>query len=110
MIDLLGHETRRISSLNPNKTTACLADYFISDLSKIEIEEVVKRLTLNLKDLKNLVHQSLKLDDAHIIAGTKKAKFLITYNLRHFKIDKIKADLGIIILTPADFLQYLRSQ
>ena len=50
-------------------------------------------------------------NDAHIIAGAVKAKaqFLLTYNLKDYKIDKIKKDFGIIVTTPAKFLQYLRS-
>lgn len=50
-------------------------------------------------------------NDAHILAGAKTAKadFLISYNVKDFKIDKIKKDLGILTLTPGNFLQYLRS-
>lgn len=53
----------------------------------------------------------LDTDDAHIIAGAvaAEADFLITYNLRHYRIDKIRSELGIIIHTPGRFLQYLRS-
>ena len=51
------------------------------------------------------------LNDAHIVAGAaeSKAHFLITYNIRDFKIEKIKKDFDIIVLTPGMFLQYLRS-
>ena len=50
-------------------------------------------------------------EDAHIVFGTKKSKskFLLTYNLRHYKINKIRNDLQIIVMTPGNFLQYLRS-
>ncbi len=49
--------------------------------------------------------------DAHILAGAVKAKcrFLISYNLKHFKLVKIKRDFDINILTPGSLLQYLRS-
>lgn len=50
-------------------------------------------------------------DDAHIVAGAAEAKtkFLLTYNIRHFNIQKIKEDFDITVLTPAQYLQYLRS-
>ena len=51
-------------------------------------------------------------NDAHIVAGVKEssANFLVTYNLKHFKKDLIKQNLKAITLTPALFLQYLRSR
>lgn len=104
----------------------------ISNYSLLEVNEVITRLELNLGKFEKLKEQYLTLvnlqtslsdikskfgdyiidvDDTHIIAGAKTAKagFLITYNLRDFKIDKIKKDLGIIVLTPGMFLQHLRS-
>lgn len=49
--------------------------------------------------------------DTHIVAGAKEAKtkFLVTYNMKHFQIEKIRDELGIIVLSPAFLLQYLRS-
>jgi putative PIN family toxin of toxin-antitoxin system len=49
--------------------------------------------------------------DSHVIAGAHKSKsrFLLTYNTRHYNMDLIKNDLGIIVLKPGNFLQYLRS-
>ena len=104
----------------------------ISNYSILEIDEVIERLKLSQTQFNELTQQHLVLtememtlneikskfgdyvmdiDDAHIIAGAKiaKVKFLITYNLRHFKIDRIKKELGIIVITPGMFLQYLRS-
>lgn len=51
-------------------------------------------------------------NDAHIVAGTKRAKtaFLVTYNVRHFSLERIKKDLGILVVRPAQLLQYLRSR
>lgn len=107
---------------------------FISSLSFIELEIVIKRMgldrqllnllisdgTINITKLKNNIAQIKKKylsyvkdeNDAHIVAGTveSKAKFLITYNVRHFQINKIKEDYKIIIMTPGSFLQYLRSK
>ena len=50
-------------------------------------------------------------DDAHIVAGAHqtKARFLVSYNLKDYRIDHIKKDFGIIVLTPGLLLQYLRS-
>jgi len=106
--------------------------FFISNISLKELKVVVKKLGLKNEALERLVKKqfyitSLKTDlkkieekykdhvmdinDSHIIAGVvkSKAKFLVTYNLRHFNVDKIKRDFDILIMTPARFLQYLRS-
>ena len=106
--------------------------FFISNISLKKLKVVVKKLGLKNEALERLVKKqfyitSLKTDlkkieekykdyvmdinDSHIIAGVvkSKVKFLITYNLRHFNVDKIKRDFDILIMTPARFLQYLRS-
>lgn len=99
---------------------------FISNLSYRELLIVVKRLSLevsNLEDcLKNINQVTIKKTsifekyvfdqfDAHIVAGAEKAKarFLITYNIRHYDAEKIKRDLNILVYSPGQFLQYLRS-
>ena len=106
-------------------------DRFISDVSFSELKRVADVLHLSQKDLQKLVQTECKVvvvgdrknklkrmaeytrdtDDAHIVLGAKqsKSKFLVTYNLRHFLIEKIQEDLGIIVLPPAFLLQYLRS-
>ncbi len=50
-------------------------------------------------------------NDLHVVAGaiSAKAAYLISYNLKHFRIENIKNDLKILCMTPALFLQYLRS-
>lgn len=106
--------------------------FCISSLSRKELEIVAIRLDLGRESLRKLINNSFEVimileslpeikksfkeyvfdvNDAHIVAGAKKAKanFLITYNIKDFKIEKIKKDLGIVILTPGNFLQYLRS-
>ena len=52
----------------------------------------------------------LDMNDAHIVgsAANLNVGFLITYNLKHYKQEDIKADLKIITLTPGSFLQYIR--
>lgn len=105
---------------------------FISDISILEMNVVVKELHINKQSFKETIHNYFKIihlktsikeinkiyktyvydiDDTHIVAGAKEAnvRFLITYNLRDYKINKIKRDLDIIVLTPGMFLQYLRS-
>lgn len=103
----------------------------ISNLSFQELKIVAKRLGIaedklnilikkfNLTRLKETSeklkekygHYVLDPNDAHIVAGAHKAKvkFLISYNIKHFKEDKIKQDFNIIVTTPANLLQYLRS-
>lgn len=105
---------------------------FISNFSYLEIKKSTNPLGIKNQSLSNLIHRlivvklksSLKQikseylefvtdsDDAHIIAGAieSEAKFLITYNLRHYKTDLIKQKNGILVMTPALFLQYLRSR
>lgn len=126
-----------ISSLISDKGAAYLlvnqlkVEKFISNLSISELKQVFKRLNLDPDNLelttKRFEMVKLKqvriikkefedyvsdLNDSHVVAGAFQArvKFLITYNLRHFKIDKIKEDFNIIVLTPVNFLQYLRSK
>jgi len=108
-----------------NKTDLKL---FISDKSMEELERVVEELGLNKTKLKKLIKNRFRMinikkttekmndyvvdsDDAHIVEGAKQAKatFLLTYNTRHYKIDKISQALRIVVTTPAYFLQYLRS-
>lgn len=104
----------------------------ISNISKVEIERVATRLGIDKERLKDLIKGKFKVvklnvdlakiksdfgsyasdpNDAHIVAGAKqaKAKFLLTYNIRHFKREKIRDDFKIIVLTPAAYLQYLRN-
>lgn len=102
---------------------------YISNISLKEIKIVVKRLKLknfesilvnceiikikgDLDEIKNKYNKFVTdKNDAHIICGAKvsTANFLITYNLKHFNKDLVKQSLKIITLTPALFLQYLRS-
>jgi predicted nucleic acid-binding protein len=105
----------------------------ISSVSLLELRSVVSRLGINPSKLETLVSkrfevvtlkssiQEIKkecepyvidIGDAHIVAGAKESgvQYLISYNIRHFKVDNIKDDFEIILLTPALFIQYLRSR
>lgn len=128
-----------ISSLISQKGAAFLLlskkgqDFYISNLSKRELAIVAERLNIEKTKLNFTIKNKLKIitikddldsikasfsqhtkdpNDTHVVAGSVKAKaqFLLTYNLKDYKIDKIKKDFGIIVITPAKFLQYLRSQ
>jgi len=108
-------------------------NFFASNYSKKETKIVVERLGLKEGKVNELFGKKLEVvlleddlekikekftdcvtdkNDAHIVAGAVKAKaqFLISYNLRHYKADKIKTDFGMLLMTPAMFLQYLRSK
>lgn len=104
----------------------------VSSVSLDELKKVTSRLDIDQKGLTQLIKKRLKvvsikqsiaslklkysayvldIDDAHIVAGAQAAKvdFLLTYNLKHYKTAKLKDDFNIQVLTPALFLQYLRS-
>ena len=105
----------------------------LSSISQKEIEIVIARLDINKNIFIDLLRENLKvvplltsnndikkkfqefvldINDAHIVAGAKEAnvRFIITYNLKDFKIERIKDNYNIIVLTPGQFLQYLRSR
>lgn len=107
-------------------------ELYISNISMSELERVMERLNLDWQTLKKLAKKRftifqlgktveevrkqfsdyvLNIDDAHIVAGAVRAKvqFLISYNTKHFKSDKLRENFNIILSTPANFLQYLRS-
>lgn len=104
-------------------------DFVISNISLDEITRGVTKLDLSIADL-NLLETKLKMvklnqqkikgdfgkytfdeNDAHVVAGAKKAKakVILSYNVRDFNRQKISEELGVIVLTPAQYLQYLRS-
>jgi len=100
-------------------------DKYISNYSVKELALVIKRLGVKPSGLKQLLKQLnvvkikkpflanyvVDSHDSHVVSGAVKAKaqFLLTYNIKHFKAEKIKRNLGILVYRPAQFLQYLRS-
>ncbi len=110
-------------------------ELYISNISIKEIKRGVDKLDLDNEKFQNLLKKRLRAiklkedkigierikitfkdyvfdeDDTHIVAGAikSKAKLILTYNIKDFKLDKIKRDLNILVTTPAKFLQYLRS-
>ena len=107
-------------------------NFVISNISQLELKNVVDRLNLSQARLKKLIKEKMRTvklsgdldkvkkkfkdyasdpNDVHIVAGAAKAKakFLLTYNVRDFNRQKINEDFSIVVLTPAQYLQYLRS-
>lgn len=128
-----------LSSLISNKGAAYFllneADLNLSISKSLiqELERGVNKLNLDKNQLINLVRKRLKIvkfikksdeikkefknyvfdeDDAHIVAGARKAKakLILSYNIKDFNTPKLKEDFNIKVQTPAQFLQYLRSQ
>ncbi len=64
-------------------------------------EEIVERYAEFVNDL----------EDAHIIAAADilRVRFLLTFNSKHYRVERIKNELGILVIKPGFFLQYLRS-
>jgi len=95
-------------------------DLLASNYSKNETKVVAERLGLKIVSLGDSLEKIkeefsdyvIDENDAHIATGAVKVKaqFLISYNLRHFKAGNIKTDFDILLMTPAMFLQYLRSR
>lgn len=106
-------------------------NFWISNFSEKEIIGTINKLGLSQIDWKNIknnfkyaklsqniqsirskyLYFTLDKNDAQIVAGAviSQARYLLTYNLKHYQIEKIK-ELNIIVLTPGQFLQYLRSK
>ena len=105
---------------------------FISNFSYEELDRIVDKLGVDKNKLERLLKNKLKtvkiklnkekildkfgnytndIKDAHIVAGTKtaKAKFLVTFNIKDYRIGKIQQELGIRVITPGGLMQYLRS-
>ena len=112
-----------------NKTDLKL---YMSNLSLIELMDVTKKLKIETSRLVSFVKKRFNQvnleedfkelkrqfndytndpEDIHVVAGAALAgvDFLLTYNMKDYKIDKIKKDLNLICLRPAQLLQYLRS-
>ena len=98
---------------------------FSSDLILTEVEKIRSRLgianTISNKVFNNILQVTpnqlshyknyvYDINDRHVVASADltNVQYLITYNIKDYNTDKISKDLNIIILTPGNFLQYLR--
>lgn len=110
---------------HPN-ITALISNYSLS-----EINIVVQRLKIKPKSSRQIISACKQLQipttaeqiglsysqythdpfDSHIIAGAVAAKtnFIVSYNLRDYKPKLIRRKLNITMLSPGQFLQYLRT-
>lgn len=84
------------------------------DLSKTYIFPDIQIVTLKLEKPRlseMYIPYVLDQEDSHVVAGAQKAQanFLLTHNLRIYRVEKIKNDLEIIVMKPGQFLQYVRS-
>lgn len=110
-------------------------EFCISNISIKEIKRGVDKLDLDNEKFQNLLKKKLKTiklkedkigierikitfkdyvfdeNDAHIVAGAikSKAKLILTYNIKDFRVEELAKNFKIIVITPANFLQYLRS-
>lgn len=104
----------------------------ISNLTTEEAQRTAAKLGIDNKDLQKRLTICTKFDiktslksirksygsyvydatDSHVLCGAveSKSQFLITYNLKDYKIDLIKRKFNIIVTTPGMFLQFVRSR
>lgn len=105
---------------------------FISNFSHEELNRTVDKLGIDKNKLERILKTRLKIikikldkekildrfasytndiKDAYIVAGAKaaQAKFLVTFNTKDYKIEKIQQDFGLRVILPGELLQYLRS-
>lgn len=105
---------------------------FISNFSYEELNRTADKLGIDKSKMEKILKNKFKLvklkqgkeeilnkygnhtydiEDAHIVAGAveAKSKFLVTFNTKDYKADKIYQDFGIRVIVPGELLQYLRS-
>lgn len=103
----------------------------ITQYSLVEIEEVSKRLAISPKKLLDTIENDFKtktlnetyqkceelysnyvadVNDSHIVAGAvvSDVQYLLTYNKKHFRSSELLRDFNIIIMTPGEFMQFMR--
>lgn len=128
VISALLSETGAAHLLLSDKRLA--VELFISTLSRTELDKVCRRLHISATRLDSMIAEFLQVTDlqnvtvekfnrmvldagdAHIIAGAaaSRCRFLISYNLKHYRINAIRTELDIVVMTPANFLQFVRSK
>ena len=80
-----------------------------------DVETILKHLSLKKVSLKKEkleeIYSRYVIDpkDTHVLSSAKesKTKFLLTYNIKHFRVEKINNDFGIIVIKPEiNFFQF----
>lgn len=82
-------------------------------IAQVKEKLIITKLKKNLKEIQKSYNKYVNdVNDAHIVAGAIESgeRFLITYNIKHFQKNKIKEDFNIQIMSPGNYLQYLRSR
>lgn len=87
--------------IDKNKLAKALKDKF----------KIIKLRQDKEKVINKYGNYTYDIQDTHIVAGASeaKSKFLLTFNIKDYKIDEIYQDFGIRVIIPGEFLQYLRS-
>ncbi|MFH1281086.1 MAG: PIN domain-containing protein [Candidatus Beckwithbacteria bacterium] len=82
-----------------------------SRLNELIKKNKIKIIKINKSDVKESEQYVNDKNDAHVLAGAVKAEvtFLLSYNLKDYKLETIKRNLDIIIYRPAQYLQFFRS-
>ncbi|MBU1085721.1 MAG: PIN domain-containing protein [Candidatus Beckwithbacteria bacterium] len=82
-----------------------------SRLNELIKKNKIKIIKINKSDVKESKQYVNDKNDAHVLAGAVKAEvtFLLSYNLKDYKLETIKRNLDIIIYRPAQYLQFFRS-
>lgn len=77
-----------------------------------EFPKKFQQIKLIKYDFDRSAYWAFDSNDAHIVAlaTASGSKFLVTYNLKDYRVEELKRDHGLICFSPGQFLQYLRSQ
>jgi len=80
-----------------------------------DLLQETETITLNLEKARlsqKYIPYVLDIEDSHVVAGAQKAgvTFLLTHNIKHYHLAKIKNDLDINVMKPGTFLQYFRTR
>lgn len=123
---LLSDKGASYKLINEMKVKMIISKAIVAEITEVarreDIDKAAVRTILKKTKLIHLLFPKQKIlqkyskyvfdeQDSHVIAGAhiSKSDFLLTHNIRHYHVVKIKNDLGIKVFRPGDFLQYLRS-
>ncbi len=113
--------------INATKVKKIISNTIIEEVIEVASRENISKVKTNIilakvkmsslylskeKLLKKYSKYVFDEEDSHVVAGAhiSKSEFLLTHNMRHYGVAKIRNDLGIKVMKPGEFLQYLRSR